>query len=82
MQRHAPNILLEQVLPVGGVREKLLAAHRHGIRELIIPRDNARDLEKLDDDVRDGLTIHQVGHVSEVLAKVLPKLKNASKPAA
>ena len=67
-----------RVLPVGGVREKLLAAHRHGIRTLIIPQDNARDLEKLEDDVRAGLTIHQVSHIDEVLQRVLPKLVKSS----
>jgi len=63
-----------RVLPVGGVREKLLAAHRHGIRQLIIPSENERDIEKLDDTVREELTIHLARHVDDVLALMLPKL--------
>ena len=54
-----------RVMPVGGIREKLLAAHRHGIRELIIPQDNERDLNKLDDDIREGLQITLVSHVDD-----------------
>lgn len=63
-----------RVLPVGGVREKLLAAHRHGIRKLIIPSDNERDIEKLDDDVREELSIHLAKHIDDVLALTLPRL--------
>ena len=63
-----------RVLPVGGVREKLLAAHRHGIRELIIPHENERDLEKLDAAVRKDLNIHLAAHVDDVLSLVLPDL--------
>ena len=63
-----------RVLPVGGIREKLLAAHRHGVRHLIIPKDNERDLDKLDADVREGLTIELVERIEEVLELVLPGL--------
>lgn len=66
-----------RVLPVGGIREKLLAAHRLGFRQLIIPKDNERDLNKLDADVRKGLTIDLVEHVDDVLALMLPKLSKA-----
>ena len=63
-----------RVLPVGGIREKLLAAHRLGFRKLIIPKDNERDLDKLDDAVRAGLTINLVEHVYDVLTLMLPNL--------
>ncbi len=63
-----------RVLPVGGIREKLLAAHRHGIRELIIPKDNERDIGKLDEAVRNELQIHLADHVDDVLKLMLPKL--------
>lgn len=63
-----------QVLAVGGIREKLLAAHRHGIKHLIIPRANERDLDQLDDDIRQGLRIELVEELDEVLNLVLPKL--------
>lgn len=64
-----------RVLPVGGIREKLLAAHRHGIRHLIIPKDNERDLQKLEPTVRGELTIDLADHVDDVLALMLPGLK-------
>ncbi len=63
-----------RVLPVGGIREKLLAAHRLGFRHLVIPKDNERDLNKLDDAVRKGLTIDFAEHVFDVLDLMLPKL--------
>ncbi len=63
-----------RVLPVGGIREKLLAAHRHGLRHLLIPKDNARDLEGLDAQVRAELAIDLVEHLDEVLILMLPGL--------
>lgn len=63
-----------RVLPVGGIREKLLAAHRLGFRHLIVPKDNERDLNKLDDAIRKGLTIDLAEHVDDVLALMLPNL--------
>jgi ATP-dependent Lon protease len=62
------------VLPVGGVKEKLLAAHRAGIRQVILPRDNESDLAKLPETVRADLTIHLASHLSEVFAVALPDL--------
>jgi ATP-dependent Lon protease len=56
-----------RVLAIGGLKEKLLAAHRTGIREIIIPADNAKDLGDLPADVRKTLTIHPVEHVDEVI---------------
>ena len=66
--------LTGQVLAVGGIREKLLAAHRHGIRHLIIPKANERDLDQLDKDIRSGLKIDLVEELDDVLRLVLPKL--------
>jgi ATP-dependent Lon protease len=59
------------VLPVGGIKEKLLAAHRAGIKEVLVPARNERDLEDLPKDVRDQLKIHLVKRVDEVLKLVL-----------
>jgi ATP-dependent Lon protease len=56
-----------KVLPVGAVRDKLLAAHRAGSKRVIIPEDNANDVDDLPADVREGLEITPVGHVDEVL---------------
>jgi ATP-dependent Lon protease len=59
------------VLPIGGLKEKLLAAHRMGRRAVIIPTENARHLEELPQEVRDQLTIHLVDHMDEVIALAL-----------
>lgn len=57
-----------KVLPIGGVREKALAAHRGGITTMIVPKRNEKDLADLPSTVRDGLDIHLVSHMDEVLA--------------
>lgn len=56
-----------RVLPIGGLKEKVLAAHRAGIRTIIIPKDNLKDLEDIPDYVRKELTFKPVEHVDEVL---------------
>ncbi|MBM4190216.1 MAG: AAA family ATPase, partial [Betaproteobacteria bacterium] len=58
--------LTGQVLPVGGIREKCIAAKRIHITELILPEDNRRDFERLPDYVKAGLTVHFAGHYREV----------------
>ncbi len=60
-----------RVLPVGGIKEKILAAHRAGITEVLIPERNRGDLEDLPANVRKKLTIHAVSHLDEVLSLVL-----------
>jgi ATP-dependent Lon protease len=55
-----------KVLPIGGVKEKLLAAHRAGITIVVIPKENEKDLVELPDDVKEALTIHTVDSVDEV----------------
>jgi len=60
-----------KVLPIGGLKEKLLAAHRMGCKVVIIPAENARHLEELPAEVREQLTIHQVAHMDEVLPLAL-----------
>jgi len=59
------------VLPVGGIKEKLLAAHRAGIRTIIMPARNEPDLENLPADVRSELKIHLIKRVDEILPLVL-----------
>jgi ATP-dependent Lon protease len=56
-----------KVLAIGGVKEKLLAAHRAGITTVVLPKDNAKDLVELPDDVKDALVIHTVDTIDEVL---------------
>lgn len=59
--------LLGRVLPIGGLREKLTAAHRAGITEVIIPEENQKDLEEVPDSVLSALDIHPVGKMDEVI---------------
>lgn len=59
------------VLPVGGVKEKVLAARRHRIRNIILPKDNEKDLEKLPANVKADLEITYVRRVDEILKQVL-----------
>ncbi|MGR3756464.1 MAG: endopeptidase La [Tranquillimonas sp.] len=58
-------------LPIGGLKEKLLAALRGGIKTVLIPEENAKDLADIPDNVKAGLDIIPVGHVSEVLRHAL-----------
>ncbi len=56
-----------RVLPIGGVKEKLLAAHRAGITEIVLPKENEKDLEEIPGNIRKKLEIHLVEHMDEVL---------------
>jgi len=56
-----------QVLPIGGLKEKLLAAHRGGIKTVIIPDDNVRDLKEIPDHIKEDLEIRAVKWIDEVL---------------
>ena len=58
-------------MPIGGLKEKLLAALRGGIKTVLIPEENEKDLADIPDNVKDGLEIIPVSHVREVLAKAL-----------
>ncbi|MGJ8692161.1 MAG: endopeptidase La [Thalassotalea sp.] len=60
-----------EVLAIGGLKEKLLAAHRGGIKTVIIPKDNERDLAEIPDNVKADLAIHPVKWIDEVLAIAL-----------
>jgi len=57
-----------RVLPIGGVKEKLLAAHRGGIRTVILPRDNEKDLGEVPGKVKNSLDIHFAAHMDDVIA--------------
>lgn len=60
-----------EVLPIGGLKEKLLAAHRGGIKTVIIPKENERDLEEIPDNIKADLSIHPVKWIDEVLVLAL-----------
>ncbi|MCZ7648007.1 MAG: endopeptidase La [Planctomycetota bacterium] len=71
------------VLPVGGIREKVLAAHRAGLRRVILPRENAKDLKNLPEQVRAEMTFVEVDTVHDVLREALPGVaQQAREPAA
>ena len=58
--------LTGKVLPVGGIREKVIAARRNEVRELILAEDNKPDFEELPDHLREGLTVHFVADYPQV----------------
>ncbi|MCC4252826.1 MAG: endopeptidase La [Pseudomonadota bacterium] len=60
-----------RVLPIGGLKEKLLAALRGGIKTVLIPQENEKDLAEIPANIREGLEIIPVSHVDEVLARAL-----------
>ena len=60
-----------RVLPIGGLKEKSLAAHRAGIRKVLVPKDNARDLQEVPESIREELEFVMVSHMDEVLAHAL-----------
>jgi ATP-dependent Lon protease len=70
------------VLPIGGVKQKLLAAHRAGLRQVVIPRRNGDDLEDVPDHVREDLQIHLADRMADVLDIALPAVVPAAAAAA
>ena len=60
-----------RVLPIGGLKEKLLAALRGGIKTVLIPQDNEKDLAEIPNNIKEGLEIIPVSHVDQVLARAL-----------
>ena len=69
-----------KVLPIGGLKEKLLAAHQGGIRTVIIPKDNEAHLQDVPESIRGEMTIHAVENVSEVFDKVLLEPVQPARP--
>ena len=56
-----------EVLPIGGLKEKLLAAHRGGIKTVLIPEDNVKDLTEIPENIKNRLDIHPVKWIDQVL---------------
>jgi ATP-dependent Lon protease len=63
-----------EVLPIGGLKEKLLAAHRGGIKTVLIPEENSRDLAEIPDNIKENLDIKTVKWIDQVLALALTKM--------
>jgi len=59
------------VLPVGGIKEKVLAAHRAGIKRVILPKDNKKDLDDVPDDVKEDIEFLHVETVEDVLKETI-----------
>jgi len=66
-----------RVLPIGGLKEKLLAAHRGGIKTVLIPEENAKDLVEINDSIKSGLDIIPVSRMDEALARALVRQPEA-----
>ncbi len=66
-----------RVLPIGGLKEKLLAALREGIKKVLIPEENVKDLAEIPDNVKEGLEIIPVAHLDDVLPHVLLEMPKA-----
>jgi ATP-dependent Lon protease len=76
------STLRGRVLPIGGLKEKVLGAHRAGITTIILPRDNEADMEDIPEEVRNQLTFHPVSTLDEAFAIALMPAGNGSVPAA
>ena len=63
-----------RVLPIGGLKEKLLAALRGGIKKVLIPEDNAKDLADIPENVKNGMEIVPVSRIGEVLQHALVRM--------
>ena len=66
-----------RVLPIGGLKEKLLAAHRGGIKTVLIPEENAKDLVEINESIKSGLDIIPVSRMDEVLTRALVRMPEA-----
>jgi len=61
-----------KVLPIGGVKQKVLAAHRAGLTEVILPRHNEVDVDDIPEKVRDEMTIHIADTIEDVMTVAFP----------
>jgi ATP-dependent Lon protease len=70
-----------RVLPIGGVKQKVLAAHRAGLEDVILPKRNEGDLEDVPEQVRDEMRFHLAETIDEVLAVALEPMERAAEAA-
>jgi ATP-dependent Lon protease len=70
------------VLPIGGLKQKVLAAHRMGLTEVILPRRNEKDIDDVPQSVREAMTFHLASRVEDVLEHALEPSVNAKTAAA
>ena len=69
-----------RVLPIGGLREKSMAAYRMGVKTVFIPEENRKDLEEVDDVVKEHVAFVPVSHVGEILQRALARRAEPVKP--
>jgi len=62
--------LVGRVLPIGGLKEKVIAARRNRIKQVLYPAQNQRDLDEIPDHVREGIVFHPVSTMEEVIEKI------------
>ena len=74
------STLRGRVLPIGGLKEKVLGAHRAGITTIILPKDNEADMEDIPEEVRNQLTFHPVSTLDEAFAIALMPASNGMSP--
>ena len=72
--------LREKARAVGGVKEKILAAHRAGLKHVILPKENRKDLQKIPENVRRAIRFHFVDHMDAVLEAALTLEKPEPQP--
>ena len=58
-------------LPIGGLKEKILAAKMAGVKEVLVPLENKKDIEEISDEIKEGLVITFVSNMKEILARAL-----------
>lgn len=68
--------LTGKILPVGGIREKIIAGKRAGVLTIIIPAENKKDFDELPDFIKKGVNIYFVSHYNEIFNLIFPKIKN------
>jgi ATP-dependent Lon protease len=64
------------VLPIGGLREKTMAAYKAGMKKVLIPKDNVSDIAELEDEVKNALIFVPISKMDEVLAEALLPIEN------
>ncbi len=69
-----------QVLPIGGVKEKILAAHRAGLKKVILPKLNEPDLEDIPEEIRNAMQFVLVEQIDEVLENALEPAPSTAEP--
>ena len=70
---NAQKVIRGNVLPIGGLKEKSISAHRSGIRKIIIPKENEKDIEDIPESVRNDLEIVLADHIDVVLEHAIVK---------